>query len=362
MSDRLKWAIVGLIVVAVAGAVVLAWIPLTSVQRAVTSAILLAALLIALVLQFWPRLTPVPAVTAATAGTSGTSECDRYKACVAWLLVLGGGAVVVFVLVWVLVNFSGGSANSSTAIALPLIVMVGVIVLLIAVSLVTFAFSVLGLASPTEALGLPDGSIRAVIALMLLVLFSIVSIYLYNSVATGGALKSLDKVSEEQLKVMRTQVSVVLTQPETGAGPFRIYYRDTNPAGDEIAKQLIVLLGTLVTAVASFYFGANSVASANAAALGQKPEIGPKSSRISPNPIKPSEDAQTLTLTGSNLGKITKLHLEQKGAADIDAEQVAATDTTVTAQVKIPPDKTGTWNVVVDDGAKSITIAHVVVS
>jgi hypothetical protein len=361
MSDRLKCAIIALIVIAVAAAVFLVWIPLNSLQRAVTNTILMGALLIALILQFWPRLAQTAAATvgepptAATTATAATTGCDRYRACVAWLLALGGGAVVVFVLVWVLVSFSGASANSNTAIALPLIVMVGVIVLLIAVSLVTFTFSVLGLASPAEALGLPDGSVRAVIALMLLVLFSIVSIYLYSSVA---APKFFEHVNEDGLKEMRAHFSVVIPQPEGSTGLYKVAYRDTTSAGDDIAKQLIVLLGTLVTAVASFYFGANSVASANAAALGPKTEIGPKSTGISPNPIKPSGEAQKLTLTGSNLGKITKLHLEQKGDTDIDAEQVAATDTVVTAEVKIPTGKKGTWNVVVDDGAKSVTIAH----
>ena len=47
------------------------------------------------------------------------------------------------------------------------------------------------------------------------------------------------------------------------ASRYEVTYRVPNsPASDDLAKQLIVLLGTLVTAVASFYFGANSVQSA----------------------------------------------------------------------------------------------------
>jgi hypothetical protein len=156
-------------------------------------------------------------------------KCDGFQNCVAWLLALGGGALVVFVLVWVMLKFTGTDATS-TIVGLPLIVIVGVIVLLIVIALVTFTFSVLGLTSKKEALGLPDGSVRSIIALMLLVLFSILAIYLYNSVAHGGLTDASAKDAVD------------------------------------IAKQLITLLGTLVTAVASFYFASNAVESAHAKA------------------------------------------------------------------------------------------------
>lgn len=187
---------------------------LDPLQRAAIFAASLLALLFAFFLGLWLAV-----------GSPAWLQCDGLKSCVAWALAIGGGALVVFVLVWVLVKFTG--ADASSTVALPLLVIVGVIVLLIVVGLVTFIFSVLGLASPTEALGLPDGSVRSIIALMLLVLFSILSLFLYNSMATGKV----------------------------------------DPAAADIAKQLVVLLGTLVTAVASFYFGTNAVSSAHADAL-----------------------------------------------------------------------------------------------
>src|ERR1700682_2042077 len=132
------------------------------VPHTISGTILVLALLAAAVAQFW-----MPE------GAADGPLCDRYKACVAWLIALGGGGLVIFVLVWVVVTFSG--ANTNSAVGLSLFVLVGVIVLLIVISLVTFTYSVLGLANPGEALGLPDGSVRSIIALMLLVSFSIIS-------------------------------------------------------------------------------------------------------------------------------------------------------------------------------------------
>lgn len=221
------WVPVVISVIAIGFAIyLLGWGDLSSTGRGLAIAGLVLALL-AFLASLWRVIDAAPAV-----------QCDGLKGCVAWLLALGGGAVVVFVLVWVMLNVtgtvSGGTATAaagggSSSIGLPLIVIVGVIVLLIVISLVAFVFSVLGLASAKEALGLPDGSVRAIIALMLLVLFAILSLYLYNSVSTAAK---------------------------------------DSPAID-VAKQLITLLGTLVTAVSSFYFGTNAVSSEHSAMRNQ---------------------------------------------------------------------------------------------
>jgi hypothetical protein len=216
------WAavIVGVIVAGIA-IFFLGFDNLSTLQRVAIFVAAMLALLFAFFLGMWLAI--------GGPGSFTWPNCDGFQSCVAWLLALGGGALVVFVLVWVMLKFTGTDATS-TIVGLPLIVIVGVIVLLIVIALVTFTFSVLGLTSKKEALGLPDGSVRSIIALMLLVLFSILAIYLYNSVAEG---KSADPNAKDAV---------------------------------DIAKQLITLLGTLVTAVASFYFASNAVESAHAKA------------------------------------------------------------------------------------------------
>jgi hypothetical protein len=201
---------------------------LSTLQRVAIFVAAMLALLFAFFLGLWLAI--------GGPGSFTWPKCDGFQNCVAWLLALGGGALVVFVLVWVMLKFAGTDTTSTgtgAIVGLPLIVVVGVIVLLIVIALVTFTFSVLGLTSKKEALGLPDGSVRSIIALMLLVLFSILAIYLYNSIAHGGL---TDATAKDAV---------------------------------DIAKQLITLLGTLVTAVASFYFASNAVASAHAAAHAQ---------------------------------------------------------------------------------------------
>jgi hypothetical protein len=288
-----------------------------------------------------------------------------YKGSVATVISIGGGATVAFSLVWILLAVTGfsstcghGCEEISDTISLPLIVIVGVAVLLIAIALVTFTFSVNGLSSARDALGLPDGSVRAIIALMLLVLFSIMAIFLYNGMGERRVL-TLRHVSEQALNDMRSRVAVISSPKEDQAASpatYEVTYHEINSAADDIAKQLIVMLGTLVTAVAAFYFGSASVTSASAIILGQR-LAGPLVSSVSPSPIIASGQAQTLTLVGSNLGGIKKLHLEAKGQPDIDAiGPVDAKEGVLSTQINIPKDKSGIWNVVVNDGQQAVTI------
>ncbi len=66
---------------------------------------------------------------------------------------------------------------------LPLVAIGGVVVLVLLLTAVATLFSILELTDGKQALGLPEGSIRAVIALSLIVLFAILSIFLYNGIS-----------------------------------------------------------------------------------------------------------------------------------------------------------------------------------
>ena len=276
------------------------------------------------------------------------------------LLVLGAGVLVGAFLIGSMWLFIGKSIGPE--LKLPLVVIFGVVILLIVIALVTFSFSQLNLASREQALGLPDGSVRAIIALMLLVLFSIVAIFLYNSVAASGALQSVQNVTAPQLEIMRKQVIVVLTLADAGketAGPFTVYFRNSNPAGEDIARQLITLLGTLVTAVASFYFGATSVSSAHDAVTKAPGGSGggPNATDVSPASLNPGGPPQQLTISGANLGKVNTAKLvsgDGKTSIPADAGSLKASATSVTCSVTVPPTAApGAYDVVLWDNANN---------
>jgi hypothetical protein len=252
----------------------------------------------------------------------------NYQGVAVLALSLGGGLIFAFAIVWIVLAVTGVLPNHNPiteTISLPLIVIVGVSLLLIAIALVAFTYSVIGLSSAKDALGLPDGSVRAVIALMLLVLFSIMAIFLYNSVAHRGP-QTMEHVSAETIADMKSRGVMVLNQEEELAGhKFKVTLYEINSPADDIAKQLIAMLGTLVTAVASFYFGSASVASASAAVTGRSID-GPQDITIRPQTLLSNDQEQNLVIGGTGLASVKTVHLEKAGEADIPATLVDSTD------------------------------------
>jgi hypothetical protein len=137
-----------------------------------------------------------------------------------FVLLLPAGAVAV--LIWFLTTLPTGDTNpASIAVVVPLLVVAGVGPLLALLVLLAWllARQSPSLPNPNRAFGLPNGSVQAVVALILILAFVSVSIYLYASTTTDVAKK-------------------------------------------DMGQQLMTTVGTLAVAVAGFYFGAKSVETA----------------------------------------------------------------------------------------------------
>jgi len=235
---------------------------------------------------------------------------------------------------------------------LPTLVIVGVFALLMSLTIVAIALSILGLADKNQALALPEGSVRAVIALMLIVLFAIISIYLYNNLS--GTIQSVDSLSQDDLTAFKQSANTVIlvTQdaaPVNGAPRFKVFFQEaSSAAAQDFAKQMLVLLGTLVTAVSSFYFGANSVASAVANAS-KTPAPQPKISETTPRSLKRDDTLQDLKIIGEDLANINSVRLVRAGE-EVVATEVASADAQVTCKVRLTSAQSaGKWDVIVSD-------------
>ncbi len=281
---------------------------------------------------------------------------DEWKPTILICLMVLGIVTVGGTFGWI--GLGIGLKGAGPELKLPLIVIVGVVVLLVTLALVAVTFSILNLSDKGQALALPEGSVRAVIALMLLVVFAIVAIYLYGSVAGSGRVQFIDGVPQAQEAELRKQVNVVAVLPSKPEGAIKVYYKDAGGAGEDIAKQLLVLLGTLVTAVASFYFGSSSVASArDAAERARSGAGGPNATSVDPPTLNAGGKSQPLTITGANLGKVNAVKLlsaDGKTSIPADDGSVKASDTSVTCTVTVPANTpAGPLDVVVSDNANN---------
>ncbi len=258
---------------------------------------------------------------------------------------------------------------------LPLIAIGGLIVLILLLTVVAMIFSVLGLTNKDQAMGLPEGSIRAVIALSLIILFTILSVFLYKNIK-GDDARDKFQIIERLSDTERNQF--ILTHPtardiqsvvskDKAGNPVKtsdnkdlydVSYRSTNPASDDFAKQLLVLMGTLMTAVTSFYLGAGTVTSGVTAGQNATRTDAPappsKLESIKPASHSVSKDGTTIHLgiIGSNLNGMTHAKIVRENV-EVIGTNVHSNETGVTCDIPVsdtttPPGEP--WDVVVDDG------------
>lgn len=194
----------------------------------------------------------------------------------ALLLVLIGGSGFGLNFLGYISNFIKGEGMS--VIVLPILLLVGAVVLMVTLGFLAAIFATLGLATDKKALALPDGSIRALIALLLIVMFSILSIFLYQQLKydigraeTVYYCRNTDKELEEVLGFIPREELVRIEFDHSNRRycvdySYMVVRRiepEENLESKRFAQQVLTTVSTLVVSVASFYFGSRAVAQAS---------------------------------------------------------------------------------------------------
>jgi heme/copper-type cytochrome/quinol oxidase subunit 2 len=211
---------------------------------------------------------------------------------------------------------SHADSLTNASIMVTLVVIASVIGLLAVLMMTALAFSSVKLSDSTQALGLPEGSVRAVIALSLIVIFVIIVVFLFGRMertinqiehltlaqtnAISGELvaskhredpeyeakKQEAAESQKQLEDLRKRGAPEgeVKPAEDKAGKAAAAAADEKRKGDEanpatklytverfvepsrssedFAKQVITTISTLVVSLAAFYFGSTTAISA----------------------------------------------------------------------------------------------------
>jgi hypothetical protein len=202
-----------------------------------------------------------PASSSASAAPAGSDATDSITAYNAGLL--GAGLVALGLLAFVgTVAVTSSSAPSSLAfaamsgVALLSLTLVGIMVLTRAV----------GMTDGTQALGLPQGSVRALLAFSLAIVFVSVA-----SWTLGGLFDPMGpQVAKEQgatadveafLKPYENDHYIIVeAQPDAKTASASVYLRREAPEKDvvDIAKQIVTISATVLVTIVGFYFGAKS--------------------------------------------------------------------------------------------------------
>jgi hypothetical protein len=259
-----------------------------------------------------------------------------------WVVI----SVVLFVTIGLLLYFFSLVRNPETGkwtaeMVLGVALVIGVIALVMALTFMAVIFKSLGLSNRDNSLGLPDGSVRAVIALSLILIFMISSVFLYYQVETGTVYSSKN-ITQEQIDALPQQDIVSIVQ--RGDGRYDVTLVAENQASIDIAKQIITTVSTLVVAVAGFYFGTKAVTSTSG---GGQATSAPLIRRTDPAEGKQGEEIKEFKIYGKNF-ELAKDVTLVRNQMKRDCTDVKSNPTMISCILSILPDtEIGKWTVIV---------------
>lgn len=197
-------------------------------------------------------------MTKTTSSTPNTTDRMPIYAMIVVAVIILAAAVGGFVILYFLPDWLTKGAGT-----IVILLVAGVVSVMLLLYLGTMILRTAGLATRKEALGMPEGSIRALIAMSLILMFAIIGVtILYAGMGTdpvqsnGITAAELDKLENVQI----ISITVVDPAASPGAERFNVTARpELSPAGHDFGLQLLTTVSTLVVAVAGFYFGSRAV-------------------------------------------------------------------------------------------------------
>ena len=236
-----------------------------------------------------------------------------------------------------LIVYGNFEANGQLTTGLLLLLAVGVLLFLL--FLLSIGFANLNLTDNQHPLALPRGSVRALIAFLLIIVFTVFSLYLFNIVA-GEPGATLEGLTTEEMILLGD--SVVSNQLEAD-GTYTVQLRTAvTKAGEDIAKQIITTVGTLVTSMASFYFATRASQQNVAAKDSKAPEI------FSIERGTQAPNGTAVIITGQNF-YFPKVLLEQQGKILQPRESPKWNNAQIDCVFALPEEQAGKWTVIVEN-------------
>lgn len=177
------------------------------------------------------------------------------------------------------------------ATRLSAIVLVGLALTVVFMAILAIIYSVMGVENKEQALGLPEGSVRALLAFSLVLIFVCLAAFLFSQINNkdcDNCGKTLARVNETELSDLKNNFVVAAEQAKNQDGKLAYeqipdpndktgktiiddlkhpvysvtYYQKQSKDATDFAKQIFTTLATIFVSVVSFYFGSSVTSSA----------------------------------------------------------------------------------------------------
>lgn len=216
-------------------------------------------------------------ILAANAGNSG-----RIPFSAMFVMIILGGTVFVGLLGWIFQPSQESATNGFGTLAG--LILLGMVVFIGIMNILTLSAARIGMLDGRQPFGLPEGSVRAILTIAFIVLVGVLSSFLLTGsnnrtgYSTKGvvleSLSSRDAADQRAAAIMLTyganalvaveqEQTMVGTPPqETTAFKIRIYPKVDYSVSDDISKQTLTMVSTILAAMIGFYFASRSDAGA----------------------------------------------------------------------------------------------------
>ena len=275
-----------------------------------------------------------------------------------WIILLGA-LLLLFIIAYALNKAglfqylfagSGGQGTSDEAVTLSAIVLLGLALVVVLMAVLVIVYKALDLTSKDQALGLPEGSIRALIAFSLVLIFVCLGAFLYhnvNNIDLGGSSGKLTKITQDQLNELQKQFIVAYepvrdektgTQLKDGDKLLynATYFGKRSKEADDFAKQIFTTLATVFVSVISFYFGTSVMISATKAARdGGSATVrasAPAINNLNPKNLHAGSPDTVLKIAGDGLSSVSKVKFD---GVEVKPTNVTNQEVTVTIPAAI---------------------------
>ena len=199
--------------------------------------------------------------------------------------------IVVLVLCAIAVGHLPAADKAPEALTLGSVILVGLALVVVLMILLIVFYKVTGIEDKTQALGLPSGSVRALLAFCLVLMFVCLGVFLYQGVNAPGIGTQAQRIPQEDVDKLKSRFTAVLVKPamDTTVTPaatdstgkitpaktettpaldkdtkkplFDVtYFPDRSQQADDFAKQIFTQLATVFVTVIGFYFGSSTAA------------------------------------------------------------------------------------------------------
>jgi len=271
-----------------------------------------------------------------------------------FLIVVGFGLIIIYLPLKITLD---------PELMMGILIVFSIATLMTVLFLLAAGFSSMDLTDPKQALGLPEGSIRAMIALVLIMVFILFGIFLFRKVGLPnstylGQVRNISDFRNDSAKgivIFSTISEKDSTGKEIDNNMYDVWVStEVNDEGKRLAQQLITTVGTLVVAISSFYFG--STMTSGAAKKERETILAAQTGTMVSNPvikdITPKEGKKgqeiTIEIFGTDF-KTAKMVQLIRGSEVMAGTEVLSNATKIQCKILINKEPDGKWDIIVSN-------------